>query len=136
MDGLAEPVAGRAVARPVGSRWLPQAGSGCGPAAAFQGWADGGKTRRHPPLPTSSCPSRFQNTSDENDQILSQISEYCREVDMAESTFGRLAVNDGKLVHRLREGKRITIDTLDRIQAYIAASMPGGLPPRAALKSA
>ena len=48
---------------------------------------------------------------------------------MAESTFGRRAVNDGKLVHRLREGKRITIDTLDRIQAYIAASMPGGLPP-------
>ena len=64
-----------------------------------------------------------------NDQILSQISEYCRQADMAESTFGRRAVNDGKLVHRLREGKRITIDTLDRIQAYISASMPGGLPP-------
>src|SRR5258708_4921211 len=64
-----------------------------------------------------------------NDQILSQISEFCRQADMAESTFGRRAVNDGKLVHRLRKGKRITIDTLDRIQAYIAASMPGGLPP-------
>ena len=64
-----------------------------------------------------------------NDQILSQISEFCRQADMAESTFGRRAVNDGKLVHRLREGKRITIDTLDRIQAYIAASMPGGVPP-------
>src|SRR2546430_2786355 len=64
-----------------------------------------------------------------NDQILSQISEFCRQADMAESTFGRGAVNDGKLVHRLREGKRITIDTLDRIQAYISASMPGGVPP-------
>ena len=64
-----------------------------------------------------------------NDQILSQISEFCRQADMAETTFGRRAVNDGKLVHRLREGKRITIDTLDRIQAYIAASTPGGLPP-------
>ena len=61
-----------------------------------------------------------------NDQILSQITEFCRQADMAESTFGRRAVNDGKLVHRLREGKRITIDTLDRIQAYIAASTPGG----------
>ena len=61
-----------------------------------------------------------------NDQILSQISEFCRQADMAETTFGRRAVNDGKLVHRLREGKRITIDTLDRIQAYIAASTPGG----------
>ena len=39
-----------------------------------------------------------------NDQILSQISEFCRQADMAESTFGRRAVNDGKLVHRLREG--------------------------------
>src|SRR5258708_5905362 len=55
-----------------------------------------------------------------NDQILSQISEFCRQADMAESTFGRRAVNDGKLVQRLREGKRITIDTLDRIHAYIA----------------
>ena len=64
-----------------------------------------------------------------NDQILSQITEFCRRADMAETTFGRRAVNDGKLVHRLRESKRITIDTLDRIQAYIAASTPGGLPP-------
>ena len=67
-----------------------------------------------------------------NDQILSQISEFCRQADMAESTFGRRAVNDGKLVHRLREGKRITIDTLDRIQAYIAASSRAGCRRRAA----
>ncbi|MGY4287292.1 hypothetical protein ACVWXO_006512 [Bradyrhizobium sp. LM2.7] len=64
-----------------------------------------------------------------NNDILSQITEFCRKADMAESTFGRRAVNDGKLVQRLREGKRITIDTLDRIQAYMAASMTGGLPP-------
>jgi hypothetical protein len=64
-----------------------------------------------------------------NDQLLNQISEFCRQADMAESTFGRRAVNDGKLVHRLREGKRITIDTLERIQAYISAAMPGGMPP-------
>src|SRR6201994_515229 len=66
-----------------------------------------------------------------NDEILTRITEFCRQADMAESTFGRRAVNDGKLVARLREGKRITIDTLDRIQAYIAASTPGGVvPPR------
>ena len=47
-----------------------------------------------------------------NDQLLAQISAYCRQAGMAESTFGRRAVNDGKLVHRLREGKRITTDTL------------------------
>src|SRR4051794_33764570 len=64
-----------------------------------------------------------------NDEILSQITEFCRKAGMAESTFGRRAVNDGKLVLRLREGKRITVDTLERIQAYIAASTTGGLPP-------
>ena len=80
---------------------------------------------RHPPLPTNPA----QNHRMKNDAILAQISEFCRHADMAESTFGRRAVNDGKLVHRLREGKRITIDTLDRIQAFIAASMPGGVPP-------
>jgi hypothetical protein len=75
-----------------------------------------------PPLPTLSYPMK-------NDELLGHITEFCRKADMAESTFGRRAVNDGKLVHRLREGKRITIDTLDRIQAYMAASMPGGMPP-------
>src|SRR3954464_9049578 len=64
-----------------------------------------------------------------HDQIPAQISESCRHADMAESTFGRRSVNDGKLVARLREGKRITVDTLERIQAYIAASTTGGLPP-------
>lgn len=61
-----------------------------------------------------------------NEQILSQISDFCRQVGMAESTFGRRAINDGKLVNRLREGKRITIDTLERIQGFIAQSMPDG----------
>src|SRR5690348_7194375 len=74
-------------------------------------------------------PSAHRIPSMKNDEILSQITGFCRTADMAESTFGRRAVNDGKLVHRLREGKRITIDTLERIQAYIAASTTGGLPP-------
>ena len=61
-----------------------------------------------------------------NDQLVQRIAEFCRQIGMAESTFGRRAVNDGKLVHRLRENKRITIDTLERINAFIAASLPGG----------
>src|SRR6516165_7572099 len=74
------------------------------------------------------CPLASQRMK--NDEILDRITEFCRHADMAESTFGRRAVNDGKLVHRLREGKRITIDTLDRIQAYIAASTGAMPPPR------
>ena len=70
-----------------------------------------------------------------NDQILGLISDFCRQSEMAESTFGRRAVNDGKLVNRLREGKRITIDTLDRIQAFIAQSLPEGVPPPRGLEA-
>src|SRR5258705_2395296 len=69
-----------------------------------------------------------------NDEILSLITEFCRRSDMAESTFGRRAVNDGKLVHRLREGKRITSDRLARIQPYIATSAPGGVAPLRGLR--
>ena len=51
---------------------------------------------------------------------------------MAESTFGRRAVNDGKLVQRLRDGKRITTDTLERIQGFIgeAGIVSGAAPIR------
>ena len=59
-----------------------------------------------------------------NDPLLAQISDYCRAAGMAESTFGRRAVNDGKLVARLREGKRITTDTLDRIETFMRGGAP------------
>ena len=42
----------------------------------------------------------------------------------AESTFGRLVVNDGKLVSRLRDGARITTGTLDKVRAYLAEHRP------------
>ena len=38
---------------------------------------------------------------------------------MAESTFGRRAVNDGKFVARLRDGARITPETLERVSAFL-----------------
>jgi SAM-dependent methyltransferase len=53
-------------------------------------------------------------------QLLQEISDYCRQTGLAESTFGRRAVNDGKLASRLRNGGRITTDTLDRIRAFMA----------------
>jgi hypothetical protein len=57
-----------------------------------------------------------------NDQILQEISEFCRRRGLAESTFGRRAVNDGKLASRLRNGGRITTDTLERIRNFMARS--------------
>jgi len=55
-----------------------------------------------------------------SEALLRDIAEYCRRARMAESTFGRLAVNDGKLVSRLRLGGRVTTTTVDRVQAFIA----------------
>jgi SAM-dependent methyltransferase len=54
-------------------------------------------------------------------ELLQEISDYCRRTGLAESTFGRRAVNDGKLASRLRNGGRITTDTLDRIRAFMNA---------------
>ena len=58
------------------------------------------------------------------EQILGEIRDYCRQTQTAESTFGRLVVNDGKLVSRLRDGARITTGTLDKVRAYFAEHAP------------
>src|SRR5215472_3742304 len=59
------------------------------------------------------------------DEILQDIPAYCQRTGLAESTFGRRAVNDGKLVQRLREGGRITTDTFDRIRLFMAQKPTG-----------
>jgi SAM-dependent methyltransferase len=55
-------------------------------------------------------------------QLLQEISDYCRQTGLAESTFGRRAVNDGKLASRLRNGGRITTETLDRIRSFMTTA--------------
>jgi SAM-dependent methyltransferase len=62
------------------------------------------------------------------EQLLEEISTFCRRAGMAESTFGRRVVNDGKLVQRLRHGGRITTDTLDRIRSFLSVHPNGGPP--------
>lgn len=56
----------------------------------------------------------------EVEALLQEISDYCRRTGVAESTFGRLAVNDGKFVNRLRDGGRITTGTLEQVRSFIA----------------
>ncbi|HEX2216364.1 MAG TPA: hypothetical protein VHG27_06685 [Xanthobacteraceae bacterium] len=63
-------------------------------------------------------------------QLLNEIAEYCRRAGVAESTFGRRVVNDGKLVSRLRQGGRLTTDTLDRIRSFLeSAALNGNFEP-------
>ena len=71
--------------------------------------------------------------------LLGSISSFCQQTGMAESTFGRRAVNDGKFVSRLRDGARVTPETLHRVNEFIArhggesagdaACLPLGLEP-------
>jgi hypothetical protein len=79
------------------------------------------------------------------DHLMGQIADYCRRARMAESTFGRLAVNDGKLVGRLRIGGRITTVTADRVRDFIATHPPEAaarnrtsleIPPRKSVRTA
>ena len=66
--------------------------------------------------------------------LVSDIEDYCRRHGMAESTFGRLVVNDGKFVGRLRAGGRVTTATLDKIRDYIAETHTSSRKPKSAKK--
>jgi len=55
----------------------------------------------------------------ETETLIHEIENYCRQTDTAESTFGRRAVNDGKFVGRLREGKSVTLKTLNRVRVFM-----------------
>jgi DNA-binding Xre family transcriptional regulator len=67
------------------------------------------------PLTTGQKPTMVFEMSTA-DAIVSRIEKYCAKHGVAPSTFGRLAVNDGKLVTRLKQGKSITLDTLQKIE--------------------
>jgi len=54
--------------------------------------------------------------------LLSEIEDFCRRSNIAESTFGKRAVNDGKFVNRLRNGKSTTLATAEKIRTYISSN--------------
>jgi len=56
----------------------------------------------------------------ETEALVAEISAYCREAKLAETTFGRLSVNDGKLVNRLKNGSRVTLETIEKVRSFIA----------------
>jgi len=58
-------------------------------------------------------------TQQSNDALLAEIEAYCRRTGIAESTFGRQAINDGKLCRRLRSGKSVTLATAGRLRDFM-----------------
>ena len=70
--------------------------------------------------------------AEQGSTLLDSISDFCRHNGIAESTFGRRAVNDGKFVSRLRDGARVTPETLQRVNLFITRhghAGPGDSPP-------
>lgn len=53
--------------------------------------------------------------------LLKDIQAFVIERKIAETTFGRLAVNDGKFVPRLRSGSPVGLDLAQRAQNYMRA---------------
>ena len=51
--------------------------------------------------------------------LLDEIAAFCRGAEMAETTFGRHAVNDGKFVSRLRGGGKVTPETAARVRTFM-----------------
>src|SRR5438309_10372275 len=62
---------------------------------------------------------RMEQVMEVSGTLLGSISYCCRRTGMAASTFGRRAVNDGKFVARLRDGARVTPETLQRVNQFI-----------------
>src|SRR5262249_49319706 len=61
-------------------------------------------TRRKPAMDGAATDGASRPKRSGNEELVSEIVAFCRRVGMAESTFGRRAVNDGKFVSRLRVG--------------------------------
>lgn len=79
-------------------------------------WANAHFTNGQPPIIVSSMLS----------DLISEIDAHLawREGQgqrLAETTFGRLVANDGKLMGRLRAGSGITVSTMQAIQLWVAA---------------
>lgn len=51
--------------------------------------------------------------------LIDEIEGYAKRRGIKETTFGRLAADDGKFVGRLRDGKGVTIATVERVRKYM-----------------
>ena len=63
--------------------------------------------------------SRRIGLMDDQEHLIQKIESYCNAAGIAESTFGRQAVNDGKFVGRLRARKSITTSTVAKVRQFL-----------------
>ena len=58
------------------------------------------------------------------DMVLTKIETFLRATRMPETKFGRLAVNDPRLVRDLRNGREAGGRMIERIETFIATGLP------------
>jgi hypothetical protein len=56
---------------------------------------------------------------DTQSQLLAEIEDFIGSQKIAATTFGKMAVNDGKFVSRLRSGANMTLATIARVKAFL-----------------
>lgn len=59
-----------------------------------------------------------------NRELLSEIDRFLRAEGIGEHRFGILAANNGRLVERLRDGRRVWPETADRVRSFMAERRP------------
>lgn len=77
-------------------------------------------TRLASPLDDGGCvPLWFVPMGDIHTELLAEIEAFLATHQIAPSKFGRLAVNDGKIVSRIRARKDIRVVTINRIRDFL-----------------
>ena len=61
-----------------------------------------------------------RSTTSTREDILSDVHNFVTETGISADALGRRAVGDGGVISRLRNGRNITIGTMDRLYDYMA----------------
>jgi antitoxin (DNA-binding transcriptional repressor) of toxin-antitoxin stability system len=74
--------------------------------------------------------SWYTGRMDVRSLVLAEIERFLAETGMSERAFGLAAVTDHRLVRRLREGRGVTLTTIERAAAFISAHRAKDCPSR------
>lgn len=64
----------------------------------------------------------IRSATSTREKLLADIHDFVTTTGMSASDLGRAAVGDGSLVGRLKAGRDITTEKLDRVYAFMAAA--------------
>jgi hypothetical protein len=71
-------------------------------------------------LPSGRRPVMFPRMS-ATQQLLSEIEKFCQRTGIQPSTLAKVAVGNGKLPDRLRDGGDVSLRTAEQIRAFMAS---------------